>query len=137
MPASRAVGTSGRRLLRSSVAMNSTRAVPASSFTYRYPYEPEDSEALAVTPDGRHLAIGTWPGFFELWDIDTGRLLETVKGPAGIVTALDISADGRLLALSSRDGSTRLWDITTRQWLATVATRRAGAVNPNMATPCS
>jgi eukaryotic-like serine/threonine-protein kinase len=83
--------------------------------------------SLAVTPDGRHLVVGTWLGFFELWDIDTGRLLETVKGPTGLATAVDISTDGRLLALSSRDGSTRLWDITTRQWLATVATRRAGA----------
>jgi WD40 repeat protein len=83
--------------------------------------------SVAVTPDGRLLAIGTWLGFFEIWDFDTGRLLETVKGPTGIVTALDISADGRLLAVSCRDGSTRLWDITTRQWLATVATRRAGA----------
>jgi serine/threonine protein kinase/WD40 repeat protein len=83
--------------------------------------------SVAVTPDGRLLAIGTWLGFFEIWDFDAGRLLETVKGPTGIVTALDVSSDGRLLALSGRDGSTRLWDITTRQWLATVATRRAGA----------
>jgi WD40 repeat protein/serine/threonine protein kinase len=99
--------TSGREIRR--------LATPASPFS------------LAVTPDGRQLAIGTWPGLVDIWDLDANRRLETLKGPTGIVTALDVSADGRLLALSCRDGSTRLWDITTRQWLATVATRRAGA----------
>jgi WD40 repeat protein len=88
---------------------------------------PASPFSLAVTPDGRLLAIGTWTGLVDIWDLDADRRLETLKGPSAIVTSLDVSADGRLLALSCRDGSTRLWDVTTRQWLATVATRRAGA----------
>jgi WD40 repeat protein len=83
--------------------------------------------SLAVTPDGRLLAAGTWPGLVDIWQAETGRKVQTLKGPTALVTALDASADGRLLAVASRDGSTRLLDVSTGQWLATVAARRAGA----------
>jgi len=83
--------------------------------------------SLAVTPDGRLLAAGTWPGIVDLWDIDSGRKLQSLKGPTALVGGLDVSADGSLLALASRDGSTRLWDLRAGQWLATVASRKAGA----------
>ena len=83
--------------------------------------------SLAVTPDGRLLAAGTWPGVIDTWDVDSGRKLQSLKGPTALVHALEFSADGTLLALSSRDGSTRLWDVTSGEWLATVGSRRPGA----------
>jgi WD40 repeat protein/serine/threonine protein kinase len=83
--------------------------------------------SLAVTPDGRTLAAGTWPGLVDIWDVGTGRKRQTLKGPTAFITALDVSADGHLAALSSRDGSVRLWDVDNGQWLATVASRRVGA----------
>jgi WD40 repeat protein len=83
--------------------------------------------SLAVTPDGSRLAVGTWPGVIDIWDVQTGRKVRVLKGPTALITALEFSADGKLLAQSSRDGSTRLWEITTGQWLATVAARKAGA----------
>ena len=83
--------------------------------------------SLAVTPDGRLLAAGTWPGLVDLWDVETGRKLLALKGPTALVTGLDFRADGGLLALSSRDGSTRFWEVGGGQWLATVASRKPGA----------
>lgn len=83
--------------------------------------------SIAVTPDGRELAAGTWPGIVDVWDVESGRRLPVLKGPTALVHGLDFSADGSLLALSSRDGSTRLWDVASRQWLATVASRKPGA----------
>jgi eukaryotic-like serine/threonine-protein kinase len=83
--------------------------------------------SLAVTPDGRLLAAGTWPGIVDLWETESGRKLPSIKGPTALATSLDFSGDGSVLAVSSRDGSTRLWDVRSGQWLATVATRKAGA----------
>jgi WD40 repeat protein len=83
--------------------------------------------SLAVTPDGRLLAAGTWSGIVDIWEIASGRKLHTLQGPTALVTALDINAQGTMLALSSRDGSTRLWDIAGAQWLATIATGTSGA----------
>jgi WD40 repeat protein/serine/threonine protein kinase len=83
--------------------------------------------SIAVTPDGRMFAAGTWPGIVNMWETETGRRLPELKAPTALVHGLDFSADGSLLALSSRDGSTRLWDVASRQWLATVASRKPGA----------
>jgi WD40 repeat protein len=83
--------------------------------------------SLAVSPDGRLLAAGTWLGNVDLWEFDSGRKLEQFKGQTALVMGLDFSPDGRLLAVASRDGSTRLWDVASAQWLATVALRKRGA----------
>jgi eukaryotic-like serine/threonine-protein kinase len=83
--------------------------------------------SLAVAPDGRLLAVGTWSGLVDVFDVASGQKLHTMKGPTGFITALDFSAHGGLLAFSSRDGSTRVWDVASGQWLATVASRRVGA----------
>jgi WD40 repeat protein len=83
--------------------------------------------SLAVSPDRRLLAAGTFSGVVDVWEIESGRQLESLKGQTALVNGLDFSPDGRLLAVASRDGSTRLWDVTTKQFLATVATRVPGA----------
>jgi eukaryotic-like serine/threonine-protein kinase len=82
--------------------------------------------AVAVSPDGRTLAAGTFLGIVFLWDLDSGKATE-LKGQTRLVGGVDFSPDGRLLAAASRDGSTRLWDPATGSWLATVATRAPGA----------
>jgi WD40 repeat protein len=83
--------------------------------------------SLAVSPDGRLLAAGTFSGVVDVWEIASGRQLESLKGQTALVNSLDFSPDGTLLAVASRDGSTRLWDVATQQFLATVATRVPGA----------
>ncbi len=83
--------------------------------------------ALAVSPDQRLIAVGTFSGVVDLWEIASSRHLESLKGQTALANGLDFSPDGTLLAVSSRDGSTRLWDVATHQFLATVATRVPGA----------
>jgi eukaryotic-like serine/threonine-protein kinase len=82
--------------------------------------------SLALSPDARVLATGTFRGVVHLWDLETGRHME-LKGQGRLVGGVDFSPDGRLLASASRDGSTRLWEVATGRWLATVASREAGA----------
>ena len=83
--------------------------------------------SLALSPDRRLVAAGTFSGVVNLWEVESGRQLESLKGQTALVNGLDFSADGKLLAVASRDGSTRLWDVETHQFLATVATRVPGA----------
>lgn len=83
--------------------------------------------SLALSPDRRLLAVGTWLGDVDLWEIETAAKRAELKGPTAVVLGVDFSPDGTVLALSSRDGSTRLWDVAAGPWLATVASRRAGA----------
>jgi WD40 repeat protein len=67
--------------------------------------------ALAFSPNGRFLAVGTYPGV-RVFGLASGkelRLLETQPGTTS--TALAWAPDGKGLAGVSQDGSLRLWDV--------------------------
>jgi WD40 repeat protein len=83
--------------------------------------------SVALSPDTRVLAIGTWLGAVDVWDLKAGQRIDIAKGPTALIHSVDVSPDGQLIAIGSRDGSTRLWHIPTRQSLATVAVRSSGA----------
>ncbi|MFJ5288570.1 hypothetical protein [Streptomyces sp. NPDC088348] len=73
--------------------------------------------SLALSPDGRTLAVGDAKGAVQLWDVstDTGpRLLgEPLRGHTDLVESLAFSPDSRTLASGSDDRTVRLWDVTT------------------------
>jgi len=82
---------------------------------------------LAVSPDGRTLAAGTWLGLIELRDAVTGALRATLPGHVRMVTGLSFSPDGRRLASSGNDGAVQLWDVADASLLGTIARRETGA----------
>jgi WD40 repeat protein/predicted Ser/Thr protein kinase len=83
--------------------------------------------SLAVSPDGRFLAAGTWVGSIVIWDLESGRQVRELKGQARGVIGLDFSPDGRLLVSASLGGPMWVWDVDTGLWLATVPSRAVGA----------
>jgi WD40 repeat protein len=70
--------------------------------------------AVAVSPDGRTLAIGTAGMGVIIMNIsDTSRPLQRARltEPEGLVQGLAFSPDGATLATGSSDGLLRLWDV--------------------------
>src|SRR5262249_6283705 len=65
--------------------------------------------ALALRPDGAVLA-GVGLGVIRLWDLATGQMVRSFRGPIHAVHTLTFSADGRRLAAAGGDHMVREWD---------------------------
>jgi WD40 repeat protein len=63
---------------------------------------------LALSPDGKLVAVGLGDGKVQLADLGTGRTLRTFGSHDPYVGAVAFSADGRILACAN--GAKRFWD---------------------------
>jgi WD40 repeat protein/tRNA A-37 threonylcarbamoyl transferase component Bud32 len=79
-------------------------------------------QGLAYSPDGRHLASGSWNKTVKVWDATTGREIHTFPY-ASEVRFLAYSPDGRTLAVALFDGSLRVVDASSGQEIRTLRGR--------------
>ena len=72
--------------------------------------------AVAFDPTGRMLASAA-DDTVKLWDPNSGQLLRSLEGHAGMVTAVAFDPTGRTLASASSDHTVKLWDPNSGQLL--------------------
>lgn len=70
-------------------------------------------EAIAYSPDGRHLASGCDDRLIKVWDTDTGDERYSFSGHRDEVARLAYSGDGRSLVSSAEDGEILIWHMAT------------------------
>jgi small GTP-binding protein len=78
--------------------------------TIQLHYEGQGILHYAFSPDGKRAISGDRDHRVRLWDLKTGRCLESLKGHTDIVSSVAWSADHRYALSSSYDKTVRLWD---------------------------
>jgi len=66
--------------------------------------------AVAFSPDGKTLAVGSFTENCFLIDADTGKVQATLPGHGESARSLAFTPDGQTLAIGSYDQTIRLWD---------------------------
>jgi mono/diheme cytochrome c family protein len=69
--------------------------------------------SLALSPDGKTLATGSYDQKIKLWSVATGKEIRTLSGHNGCVFDLAFRPDGNLLASASADRTAKLWDVAS------------------------
>ena len=90
---------------------------------------------LALTPDGRTLALTQDDGTVDLVDTRTLQRRGTLRAMPGFAAAVDYSPDGHLLAVTGKGGRVTLWDARTLRPAGTLrglrSTSQALAFSPD------
>jgi len=76
--------------------------------------------AAAFSPDGQLLAAAGQDRVL-LWEVATGRQIDSLPARAGSIRSLAFSPDGALLASAGQDGSLLLWDVAAKKVLTALA----------------
>jgi WD40 repeat protein len=79
------------------------------------PADSSDSSSLALSRDGRQLALSSADGYVKLRDASTGREIPNAWHHRGGVTSMAYSPDGRYLATAGVDETARVWNTETGQ----------------------
>lgn len=82
-----------------------------------------DKDLLAVTPDGRFLAVASMTGRLAFYTCANWRKERETKVYRGPIRTMAVSPDGQLLLTGSDDLSLRVWSITTAEEVASFVDR--------------
>jgi WD40 repeat protein len=70
-----------------------------------------DVSRMALSPDGRLLAVGGFGGALQIWDAATFQPVRKLAGHKQAVAGMSFSPDSRLLATGSFDQTIKLWQV--------------------------
>ena len=89
---------------------------------------------VSLRPDGKRLAITTWPGV-EIFDVATRRHLRDLTGADTVYDFARFTPDGRRIVAASIKGWTRLWSADSGRPVSRVLGGHSGSVTAASLSP--
>ncbi len=74
----------------------------------------DDVFQLAFSPDGKLLVSNTYEKPLHLWDVTSGKLIQTLTQKPRLTSILVFSNDGKTLACQTSSEKVELWDVATQ-----------------------
>ena len=68
-----------------------------------------DVTKVAFSPDGKQVISGSWDNAIRVWNVETGKQTDTVKGRPAVVTSVAFSANGKQIVIAGSNNSLRIW----------------------------
>ena len=69
-------------------------------------------KGVAISHDGRLVAVGCYDRIIRIWDVQTGHLVERLRGHGESVRSVTFTPDGSGLISGSEDKKVKRWDLT-------------------------
>lgn len=89
---------------------------------------------LAFSPDGSLLVSNTYEKPLHLWDVTSGKLIQTLTKKPRLTSILVFSNDGKTLACQTSSEKVELWDVDTQTRRAVLDEIEALAFSPDSKT---
>ena len=70
------------------------------------------AKSVAVSPDGKWAASGSWDNTAKIWDLETGACRATLVGHTDRVNSVWITPDGKRILSGSVDKTICVWDVS-------------------------
>jgi WD40 repeat protein/ABC-type sugar transport system substrate-binding protein/DNA-binding SARP family transcriptional activator len=85
---------------------------------------------VAISPDGKYALVGYARPLAGIWELSTGKLLDTLTDHTDVVDAVAISPDGRYALTGSWDGLAILWTFPQPHEVFRTPLNLAGHIGP-------
>ena len=69
--------------------------------------------SVAISPDGKIVATGSWDKTVKLWNLESGNLVATLCGHTDGILSLSFSPDGERIASAGFDKTVKVWSVKT------------------------
>lgn len=69
--------------------------------------------SVAISPDGKIVATGSWDKTVKLWNLESGNLVATLCGHTDGILSLSFSPDGERLVSAGFDKTVKVWSVKT------------------------
>jgi WD40 repeat protein len=85
--------------------------IDSGAITRRFPGTVPSFRALAVSPDGRLLVVGSALGILTVWNLESGEIIHQIPGHTLHMYEVAVTSDSRRAVTVSNDTTAVVWDL--------------------------